>query len=218
MRLVLASTSPRRRELLALLNVPFEVRPPLCEELVVPNRSADELVVDFARAKADSVAAQDRESLVLASDTLIECNGVALGKPRNLAEARSMLRHLAGRSHLVKTGVTVARHAHQFERTEVSTARVWMRPFEVDVHERYLATEDSLGKAGAYAIQGTGAELIERLEGDFTTVVGLPLRVVARLLEKGGMIVPVDVDSVYLTKPYGNWSRFPLIEKERGFP
>lgn len=208
MRLVLASTSPRRRELLALLNVPFEVRPPLCEELVVPTRSADELVADFARAKAASVATADPESFVLASDTLIECDGVALGKPRDMAEARSMLRHLAGRSHLVKTGVTVACHAHRFERTEVSTAQVWMKRFEVDMHERYLTTEDSLGKAGAYSIQGPGAELIERLEGDFTTVVGLPLRVVARLLERSGMTVPVDVEAVYLRKPYGNWSRF----------
>src|SRR5262245_33683890 len=213
MRLVLASTSPRRRELLALLNIPFEVRPPLYEELVVPTRSAGELVADFARAKADSVAERDPESLVLASDTLIECDGVALGKPRDLAEARSVLRHLAGRSHLVKTGVTVACHGRHFERTEVSTARVWMKPFEIGVHERYLATEDSLGKAGAYSIQGHGGELIERLDGDFTAVVGLPLRVVARLLGQGGITVAVDVDSIYLRRPYGNWSRFPLIEK-----
>jgi septum formation protein len=83
-----------------------------------------------------------------------------------------------------------------------------MKPFDVNVHERYLATEDSLGKAGAYSIQGPGAELIERLEGDFTTVVGFPLRVVARLLAQGGITVAVDVEAVYLRKPYGNWTRF----------
>lgn len=96
----------------------------------------------------------------------------------------------------------------RFQATEVSTARVWMKPFDKKVHERYLATEDSLGKAGAYSIQGLGAELIERLEGDFTTVVGFPLRVVARLLVQGGMAVPVDVDTLYLSRPYGTWSRF----------
>ena len=209
MRLVLASTSPRRRELLALLNIAFDVRPPLCKELMVPHRSAGDLVAEFARAKADSVGSQDPEALVLASDTLIELDDVALGKPRDLAEARLMLRHLAGRSHRVMTAVTVACRARHFERTDVSTARVWMKPFDVHAHERYLATEDSLGKAGAYSIQGPGAELIERLEGDFTTVVGFPLRIVARLLAQGGMAVSIDLDSVYVRKPYGNWSRFP---------
>jgi septum formation protein len=83
-----------------------------------------------------------------------------------------------------------------------------MKPFDVKAHERYLATNDSLGKAGAYSIQGPGADLIERLEGDFTAVVGFPLRVVAGLLAQGGMTVPVDVDSLYGKRPYGNWSRF----------
>ena len=208
MRVILASTSPRRRELLALLHIPFEVRPPGCEELMVPHRSAGDLVADFARAKADSVAVQDPEAMVLASDTLIDADEVALGKPRDLAEARTMLRHLAGRDHFVKTAVTAACRTRHFEATEVSTARVWMKPFDVNMHEGYLATQDSLGKAGAYSIQGPGAELIERLEGDFTTVVGFPLRVVARLLAQGGITVPVDVESLYLRKPYGNWTRF----------
>jgi len=108
----------------------------------------------------------------------------------------------------VKTAVTAICRVRQFERTEVSSARVWIKPFDQDAHERYLATEDSLGKAGAYAIQGPGVELIARLEGDFTTVVGFPLRVVAQLLTLGGMTVPVDVESVYVERPYGNWSRF----------
>ena len=208
MRVILASTSPRRRELLALLHIPFQVRPPGCEELMVPHRPAGDLVADFARAKADSVAVRDPEAMVLASDTLIEADEGAFGKPRDLAEARTMLRHLAGRDHFVKTAVTAACRARHFEATEVSTARVWMKPFDVNVHEGYLATQDSLGKAGAYSIQGPGAELIERLEGDFTTVVGFPLRVVARLLAQGGITVPVDLESLYLRKPYGNWTRF----------
>jgi septum formation protein len=208
MRLVLASTSPRRRELLSLLNIPFDVRAPQCEEVLLSHRSAGDLVADFSRAKAESVAAQEPHALVLASDTLIDCDGIALGKPRDLAEARSMLKRLAGRAHLVKTAVTAVCRAFGFRATQISTARVWMNPFDERLHERYLATEDSLGKAGAYSIQGPGAELIERLEGDFTTVVGFPLRVVARLLDQGGMPVPVDVDSLYKSKPYGTWSRF----------
>jgi septum formation protein len=209
MRLVLASTSPRRRELLSLLNIPFDVRAPLCEEVVPPDRSPADLVADFSRAKADSIAAQEPHSLIVASDTLIECDGVALGKPGDLPEARAMLRQLAGRVHLVRTAVTVLCRTRHFEETKTSTARVWMIPFDERVHERYLATEDSLGKAGAYSIQGPGAELIERLEGDFTTVVGFPLRLVAELLARGGITAPVDVESIYASKPYGAWARFP---------
>jgi len=209
MRLVLASTSPRRRELLALLEVPFEVSPPLYDEMMMPRKSAGDLAADFSRAKADAVADQHREALVLASDTLIECDDKPFGKPRDMEEARSMLRQLAGRAHVVKTAVTALCRERGFERTEVSTARVWMKPFDVHAHEQYLATGDSLGKAGAYSIQGPGAELIERLDGDFTTVVGFPLRIVARLLVQGGVTIPVDVESVYVRKPYENWSRFP---------
>ncbi|HET7909081.1 MAG TPA: nucleoside triphosphate pyrophosphatase [Nitrospira sp.] len=208
MRLVLASTSPRRRELLSLLKIPFEVRSPLCEEVVSPLRTAADLVAEFSAAKAESIAAHEPHALVLASDTLIDCDGVPLGKPQDLAEARSMLKDLAGRAHLVKTAVTAVCLDHGFHATEISTARVWMKPFDARRHRRYVATEDSLGKAGAYSIQGPGAELIERLEGDFTTVVGFPLRVVAQLLGQGGMPVPVDVDALYKTKPYGTWSRF----------
>lgn len=120
-----------------------------------------------------------------------------------------MLRQLAGRAHLVKTAVTAECRDRRFGRTQIATARVWMKAFDRNAHERYLATQDSLGKAGAYSIQGPGAELIERLEGDFTTVVGFPLRVVAQLLTEAGMTVPADVDELYVRKPYGNWSRFP---------
>ena len=208
MRLVLASTSPRRRELLALLEIPFEVRPPLCDEVMVPHQSAGELVAEFAGAKALSVAEHEPDALVLASDTLIECDHRPLGKPQDLAEARSMLRQLAGRVHVVQTAVTALCLVRCFTRTKLSTARVWMKPFDASAHERYLVTRDSLGKAGAYSIQGPGADLIERLEGDFTAVVGFPLRLVAGLLAEGGVSVPVDVESLYLRRPYGNWSRF----------
>ena len=94
------------------------------------------------------------------------------------------------------------------ELTQVSTACVWMKPFNAEAHERYLATGDSLGKAGAYSIQGPGSELVERLDGDFTTVVGFPLRLVANLLAQSGVNVPVDIDALYVSKPYGNWASF----------
>ena len=208
MRVVLASTSPRRRELLALLGILFEVRSPAFEESVVPGRSADDLVTYFSQGKARSVAKNDPEAIVLGSDTLIELEGAVLGKPVNLEEARTMLERMAGREHLVHTAVTVTCQARAIEMTQLSTARVRMKRFDAEAHERYLATGDSLGKAGAYSIQGGGGELIERLNGDFTTVVGLPLRVVATLLQQAGVRVPVDLHVLYTEKPFENWVRF----------
>ena len=208
MRLVLASTSPRRRELLALLGVPFEVRPPSFEEHIVPGRPAKDLVASFSQGKAYSMVQTDPKTLVLGSDTVIELDGEVLGKPVDLAEARTMLRRIAGRTHQVHTAITLCCPARQIDITQVSTAAVRMKPFDSAAHEQYLTTGDSLGKAGAYSIQGPGSELIEKLHGDFPTVVGLPLRLLSALLLQVGLPVPVDVGQLYQTQPYGNWARF----------
>jgi septum formation protein len=208
MRVILASTSPRRRDLLSLLEIPFELGIPVFEERIVAGSTAKKLVAEFARRKATSVAKQNPEALVLASDTLIQLDGEVLGKPQDLPEARAILRRMAGREHLVQTAVALCCVARRVELTEVATTRVWMKPFDAAAHERYLETRDSLGKAGAYSIQGPGVELIDRLDGDFTTVVGFPLRLVANLLTQGGVKVPVDVDALYVSKPYGNWPRY----------
>lgn len=208
MRVILASTSPRRRDLLSLLEVPFELGIPVFEERIVAGSTAKELVAEFARRKATSVAQQNPEAVVLASDTLIQLDREVLGKPQDLLQARAILRRMAGREHRVQTAVALCCVAGRVELTEVATARVWMKRFDAAAHECYLATNDSLGKAGAYSIQGPGIELIDRLDGDFTTVVGFPLRLVANLLAQGGVKVPVDVDALYVSKPYGNWPRF----------
>lgn len=207
MRVVLASTSPRRRQLLALLGIPFEVRSPSCDERILPGRTGGESAAYFAQAKAHSVAKDDPEAIVLGSDTLIELNGLVLGKPSDLKEARRMLRLLAGHRHCVHTAVTLSSLSRLIETTQVSTTHVWMKPYDAEIHERYLATGDSLGKAGAYSIQGSGSELVERLEGDFPTVVGLPLRLVAGLLAGVGVQISVDIEHLYATKPYENWER-----------
>lgn len=208
MRIVLASTSPRRRELLGLLGISFEVCNPVFDEHVIPGRTAEELAAHFASGKAHSVAGHHPEAVILGSDTLIDLSGEVLGKPADLADARSMLRRMAGRDHLVHTAVTLFWPARLIETTQLSTARVRMKDYVAEEHERYLVTGDSIGKAGAYSIQGPGAELVERIEGDFLTVVGFPLRIVAKLLTQVGIIVPVDVETLYAARPYGNWSRF----------
>lgn len=208
MQLVLASTSPRRRELLALLGVPFDVCPPMFEEHPIAGLSPREQVARFAVEKARSVAELRPDDLVLGSDTVIEIDGTCLGKPADLDEARAMLSRLAGRAHQVHTAVALCRPATKVERVGVVSATVVMKQDSRQAIERYLQTSESLGKAGAYSIQGAGGDLIERVEGDFTTVVGLPLNCVAHLLRSVGYPVSQDVEDLYRRKPYPNWTRF----------
>lgn len=208
MPLILASTSPRRRELLALLGIPFDVKSPSFEERLVAARPAIEQVQFFARGKAQSVARQEPGAIVLGSDTVIEVDHEVLGKPDDLAEARAMLRRLAGRDHHVRTAVALVCSTRTINVVALSTAVVRMKRFDERVHERYLATGESLGKAGAYSIQGRGGDLVDSIDGDFPTVVGLPLRLVAQLLTRAGVRVPVDLDDLYAIKPYANWACF----------
>ena len=210
MPLILASTSPRRRELLALLGIPFAVRRPSFEERLVPDRTVIGQVQSFAQGKAYSVARHEPEAIVLGSDTVIELDQNMLGKPADLAEARAMLRRLAGRDHHLHTAVSLVCVAREVDIVALSTAVVRMKLFDERLHEGYLATGESLGKAGAYSIQGKGGELIDSVAGDFPTVVGLPLRIVAQLLAQAGVRVPVDLDDLYARKPYPNWARFSV--------
>ena len=209
MSLILASTSPRRHELLALLGILFDVKSPSFKERLVADRPAIQQVMSFAQGKAQSVARQEPEAIVLGSDTVIELDHDVLGKPADLVEARAMLRRLAGRDHHVRTAVALVCSARTIDVVALSTAVVRMKPFDERVHERYLATGESLGKAGAYSIQGEGGDLVDSIDGDFSTVVGLPLRLVSQLLTQAGVRVPVDLDELYVTKPYANWARFP---------
>jgi len=208
MRLVLASTSPRRRELLALLGVSFEVCPPTFIEQPIPGLSPLEQVAGFALGKAQSVACVRPDEFVLGSDTVIESNGRLLGKPRDLGDDRAMLMSLAGQAHSVHTAVALCDRVRGIDVVEVATAIVHMKPDTDGAVERYLATRESLGKAGSYSIQGLGADLIEKIDGDYTAVVGLPLHVSARLLRSAGYPVAADVEELYRRKPYPNWSRF----------
>jgi septum formation protein len=213
MQLVLASTSPRRRELLALLGVSFEVCSPACEEQPIAGLPPREQVARFAMEKAQSVSVARRDDIVMGADTLIELDGTLLGKPVDIAQARLMLSSLAGREHTVHTAVALCCRRKGIGVVEVATALVVMRPDTSQAMTRYLATGESLGKAGAYSIQGQGGDLIERIEGDFTTVVGLPLRLVARLLQSAGHPVPQDVEALYQQRPYPNWARFASLPK-----
>jgi septum formation protein len=206
--LVLASTSPRRKELLALLQVPFEVVDPKFDERIHAEIPPESQAWTFALGKAQSCARRHAGSLILGSDTLIALGETILGKPADRAQAGAMLRRLRGRSHRIYTAVALYDPARNFQDVAVDIVQVWMKPFSDADLEAYLEGGEWHGKAGAYSIQGKGGDFIERIEGDFTAAVGLPLRLTVSLLKKQGLSVPVDVEQLYRAQPYPNWSTF----------
>ena len=208
MSLILASTSPRRCELLALLGIAFEIVPPTAAEVRSPELSPPDQAKQFALDKALSIAHQYPDDLVLGSDTVIEIDGTLMGKPRDLHDAEIMLRQLHGRCHTVHTGLALIHHAAHTTLVQVETAQVWMTPFTDHELRRYLETQESFGKAGAYSIQGEGARFIEKIEGDYPTIVGLPLWRTATLLAQQGVVLPKSVEEIYRLKPYANWKAF----------
>ncbi len=196
-RLVLASASPRRRELLARLGVPFDVRvSPLPEPEHMPAGSTPRRwVIALAMFKASAIRAAEPAAWLLGSDTIVWCADTILNKAASADEARRMLRLQAGRETRVITGVALlgpaAPHADAAQRfTAVSETRVYMRD-DPELIEAYVRSGDWMGKAGAYGIQSGGDRLIEKIEGSFSGVVGLPLALTARLLRAGGF-TPID--------------------------
>ncbi len=208
MKIILASTSPRRRELLALLGISFDIIPPTCEEVLSPHLTPSEQAKQFSIDKAESIAIQHPHHLVLGSDTVIEIDSILLGKPENIKEAEIMLRQLRGRCHQVHTGLALIQKAADLLVALVETACVWIKPFDEVELGNYLNTEESLGKAGGYSIQGQGAKLIEKIEGDYPTIVGLPLWRVAKLLEEQGVRLGNSIEEIYRLRPYANWKEF----------
>ena len=176
--ILLASTSPQRRAILEQLGIPFEVVAPEYEEHDPPDADPVELVREHARGKARSVAAPHR--LVLGVDTTVVVDGRLYGKASDEGEARAMLRALAGRAHEVLSGLCLI--ADGEELVEHDVTRVTFRPLSEAEIARYLATAEWRDRAGAYAIQGRGAALVERIEGDYLNVVGLPASLLVRLL------------------------------------
>jgi septum formation protein len=208
MHILLASTSPRRQELLKLLGLPFRIVPPTCKDTLTPNLSPSEQTCQLACDKANSVANHHPQDFVIGSDTIIEIEGKLLGKPEDMQEAETMLRSLRGKCHQVHTGVAIIQKATNVSHHFVDTAQVWIKLFDEKSLKSYLYTKESLGKAGAYSIQGQGAQLIEKIEGDYPTIVGLPLWRTAKMLEEQGVVLPKSVEEIYRLKPYANWKIF----------
>jgi septum formation protein len=192
MRLILASASPRRRDLLSACCIPFEIIPSMIDEHPLPHESAATYVQRLALAKAASVAQHQPEAVVLGADTTVTINGLILAKPQSLDDARQMLNRLCGREHQILTGVAVVTGgiAAEFDDRSAQAlvaSRVLMRHFTAATIEWYLATGEPMDKAGAYAVQGLGGALVERVEGSYTNAVGLPLAETLALLRRFGI-------------------------------
>lgn len=187
--IILASASPRRRELLGHLGLEFRVAPSDVDEtpLVQAMRDPERLVAALAEAKAMPVARMHPGALVIGADTIVVLDGEILGKPVDARQARAMLERLAGRTHRVYTGVAIVEGGSGRAEVGVESTAVTFGPMTPETIERYVRTGEPLDKAGAYGIQGLGATLVERVEGCYFNVVGLPLFRLARMLEAFGV-------------------------------
>lgn len=174
MQIILASGSPRRRELLTLITEEFTVCPVDADETLQPGAPLDQEVVRLSRRKALAAQKLHPQALCIGSDTMVTIDGLPLGKPKDQDHAAEMLRHLRGRTHEVLTGLAVVAPDGRIE-TRCTRTSVTFRSFAEDELAAYLATGEPLDKAGAYGIQGHGALLIEGINGDYYSVMGLPV-------------------------------------------
>ena len=185
MQLVLASGSPRRKELLEMLGLDFIAVPACGEECPPPGAGPAATVMALACAKAAEIAAQYPTLPVLGADTVVALDNRILGKPRDAADAAAMLRSLSGREHSVFTGLCVMKNGEPFAVSEET--RVTFRPLTETEILRYVQSGEPMDKAGAYACQGRAALFIQRMDGDFFNVMGLPLFRLGQLLQEIGV-------------------------------
>lgn len=184
--LILASASPRRRELLATLNLPFRVMPAHIDERHHAAEPPESYVVRLARQKAEQLAEQFPSAWVLGADTVVILDQHILGKPADAATARAMLSSLSGREHTVTTGVAVVQRGRRLVQCDVVRTRVRFHTLQAAAIEAYIATGEPFDKAGAYAVQGVGGQFVAALEGCYNNVVGLPLQRTLALLQAAG--------------------------------
>ena len=179
MNIILASQSPRRKELMGLYRIPFLIRVADIDETMDPGKPADEEVARVSRLKAQAVPRQ-ADDLVIAADTIVVCDGQVLGKPRDEADAFRMLSLLSGRDHQVMTGLTVLQGDTCISHTEIT--HIHFLPLTDSQIHAYIRTGEPMDKAGAYGIQGGAALFAQRLEGDYYNVMGLPVCRLALIL------------------------------------
>jgi septum formation protein len=185
--LILASASPRRRELLAGLGLKFEVVVAQVTEHEASDADPRTMVRHNAALKAEWVAERHPEALVLGADTVVFVDGVVLNKPRDLADARAMLQRLSGRTHTVCTGLAVRRHSDRLALDAADESEVTFKALDDSIIDRYFARVNPLDKAGAYAIQEAADLIIAGWRGSYTNIVGLPVETTKQILTRGGL-------------------------------
>lgn len=190
MKLILASQSPRRKELLGLLGLPFEIRVSNADETMAPDRDIAEQVALVSRRKAEATP-REENAVVIAADTIVVCDEKRLGKPKDREDAIKMLRLLSGRTHQVMTGMTVLWQDKVYSCTEVT--EVTFRPLTDREITRYVDSGDCMDKAGSYGIQGGGALFVQGIRGDYYNVMGLP---VCRLVQVLRETVPALMEDI----------------------
>ena len=186
-KLILASASPRRRELLASIGVDFVVIPSHVPEERGADESPEEYVARLSREKAAEVAKTHPAEWIIAADTTVLLGEELLEKPRDAADARRMLATIAGQTHIVYTGVTLSHTERGHHETRVTTSEVRMLDLSENDIAWYVETGEPMDKAGAYAVQGIGSMFIDSIHGSYTNVVGLPLATLFRMLRKAGI-------------------------------
>ena len=195
-RVVLASQSPRRRELLNLVGIAHEVQPADIDESYLAGERPHEHAERLARGKTAVIAEREPDALVIGSDTIVVVDGDVLGKPADDGDAARMLSRLGGRSHTVITAVAVAWRGET--RSAVEEVGVTFHPLTREEIAAYIATREPMDKAGAYGIQGFGAAIVARVDGDYFAVMGLPVQRVVRMLRELGLryeFGPLDADT-----------------------
>ena len=191
MKIILASASPRRKELLGLMGLSFEVCPSTADEHIPLCEPAD-YVSSLSLLKASEVALKHPGALVIGADTVVVSEGEIFGKPKDQLDAVRMLRQLSGNIHSVYTGVSVVRGDENgilYEDTRVTSTQVWFRDLDDEEIERYVLGGEPMDKAGAYAIQGQASMMVDRIEGDYFNVVGLPVCLLGEMLKRAGVEV-----------------------------
>ncbi|MFE5320155.1 Maf family protein [Paenibacillus sp. NPDC056579] len=193
-KLILASSSPRRQELIASLRLPFEIKVSDVSEDTEPGLSPAEVVEQLSSRKAAAVCEmykeqQRNDGIVIGSDTIVVLNGEILGKPKDKADAFRMLNGLQGREHYVYSGVACIDLSTGKQIVSHQVTLVYMKPLTKTQIERYIDTGEPMDKAGSYGIQGLGATIVERIEGDYFNVVGLPVSLLSDLLQQFGIAV-----------------------------
>ena len=208
MRLILASTSERRKKIFSLLGLPFEVIPPNFQETLQPSKSLEDEVQAFSLGKAQSLTHESPDSIIIGSDTMILLEGEKIGKPNDLHHAKRILQTLSGKTHQILTGLAIINSKTEETFKVLERAEVTLHHLSDVEISQYISIGESLDKAGAYSLQGEGRELIVSLRGDYLAAVGLPLKPIGSYLQTAGISFPLDIKRLYSEKSFMNWKSF----------